>query len=246
MREPKRGVPSPVLVETCEPVVQCRSDFFRAFHGGHVGAVLDDHQLTLWHELGHLAMTRQRTPEIFATAQNHCWATKASKHGRGISSFEQGVDLRGEDIGSLAIDHLDYGIDKRFVRKARGMDDFWNPLACHGAHALRLRHIQQRESVGALAFARFTRGAGAIAAVQDSETFYPLGHAAQNFECDAGPHGMPRDSETLRRILKNNLRHLFQRVTGAIVRNFDSSNFRKAARLVLPYRFIADQAGKKQ
>ncbi len=73
-----------------------------------------------------------------------------------------------------------------------------------------------------------------------------LRHAAQNFESNAASHGMPRNGETLGRISQCDLRHLFQRVARAVVRNFDSGNFRKVARLVLPYRIIANQAGKKQ
>jgi hypothetical protein len=95
------------LGEALEPLAQHRSDFFGLLHGRHVRAVLDYHQLTLRHQCGHLAVAGYGTPQIFAPAHNHCGTAKACKHGCSVRPFEQGLDLCGENIGSLAVDHLD-------------------------------------------------------------------------------------------------------------------------------------------
>lgn len=135
------------------------------FNRRHMPTIGDDFERGVWHQRRHLLVARKRTPAVLAAAQEQGGAVYLRQQLRGIGPIEQGVDLRGEGIGALALNHVEDRIHQRRVANTFHLHHALRSAPAHGAHTLGARKREQCHALGALALARLAIGASLIARV---------------------------------------------------------------------------------
>ena len=104
---------------------------------------------------GHLAMPLRGRPAVLLAAQHQRRAANARQQGAGIRACQQRANLRGENLGAAAHEHVDDGRDQRGLVQPRPPDHALHPARGHLRHAAFAGDLQQFMTAGGFAFAGF-------------------------------------------------------------------------------------------